>query len=129
MPRKAGPIARRPVPNVQKVVAVASGKGGVGKSTVARKRRDMPGLDCHTKDVIVNLAFSLALLQGPAAGTRLRVGILDLDIFGPSIPTLMGLQQSNEPELTACARLNIPNPFAALKLIIFWVLQQVPSSH
>ncbi|KZP09184.1 P-loop containing nucleoside triphosphate hydrolase protein [Athelia psychrophila] len=78
MPRKAGPVQKRAIPNVTKVLAVASGKGGVGKSTVA-----------------VNLAFSLAML--PA---RLRVGILDLDIFGPSIPTLMGLQLSEEPRLT-----------------------------
>ena len=33
---------------------------------------------------------------------RLRVGLLDLDIFGPSIPTLMGLQRVEEPRLTSC---------------------------
>ena len=38
MPRKSGPIQKRPIPNVKKVLAVASGKGGVGKSTVAGKR-------------------------------------------------------------------------------------------
>jgi len=37
IPRKAGPIPKRPIPNVKKVVVVASGKGGVGKSTVARE--------------------------------------------------------------------------------------------
>jgi hypothetical protein len=37
IPRKTGPIPKRPIPNVKKVVAVASGKGGVGKSTVARE--------------------------------------------------------------------------------------------
>lgn len=35
MPRRGGPIQKRPIPHVKKVVAVASGKGGVGKSTVA----------------------------------------------------------------------------------------------
>ena len=35
MPRKAGPIVKRLIPNVKKVLAVASGKGGVGKSTIA----------------------------------------------------------------------------------------------
>lgn len=79
MPRKTGPIPKRPIPNVKKVVAVASGKGGVGKSTVA-----------------LNLAFALALQK-----KRLKVGILDLDIFGPSVPTLMGLQNVGEPELTS----------------------------
>jgi ATP-binding protein involved in chromosome partitioning len=55
-------------PGVQRVVAVASGKGGVGKSTVA-----------------VNLACALARLGG-------RVGLLDCDIYGPSIPLMMGIR-------------------------------------
>ncbi|KAF8066891.1 P-loop containing nucleoside triphosphate hydrolase protein [Lyophyllum atratum] len=83
MPRRGGPIEKRAIPNVRKVVAVASGKGGVGKSTVA-----------------VNVAFALSGLRDPNTSARLRVGILDLDIFGPSVPTLMGLQNSGEPELT-----------------------------
>ncbi|TFK47270.1 P-loop containing nucleoside triphosphate hydrolase protein [Heliocybe sulcata] len=78
LPRRGGPIAKRNIPNVQKVVAVASGKGGVGKSTIA-----------------ANLAFALALHP-----SRPRVGILDLDIFGPSIPRLMGLENVHEPRLT-----------------------------
>ncbi|KAJ8495113.1 hypothetical protein ONZ45_g13006 [Pleurotus djamor] len=84
IPRRT-PIVKRSIPNVKRVVAVASGKGGVGKSTVA-----------------VNLAFHLALLRNayPDTSRRLRVGILDLDVFGPSIPTLMGLRNAPEPELT-----------------------------
>jgi len=57
----------RPLPDVANVIAVASGKGGVGKSTVA-----------------ANLALALAA-QGA------RVGLLEADIYGPSLPRMMGL--------------------------------------
>lgn len=58
--------------NVRNVVAITSGKGGVGKSTCA-----------------VNLAVALA-------ATGARVGILDADVYGPNIPVMMGVQQSPE---------------------------------
>lgn len=60
------------LPEVKTIVAVASGKGGVGKSTVA-----------------VNLAVSLAR-QGH------RVGLLDADIYGPSLPRMIGLNRKPE---------------------------------
>ena len=60
----------RPLPDVANVIAVASGKGGVGKSTVA-----------------ANLALALSA-QGA------RVGLLDADIYGPSQPRMMGLAGS-----------------------------------
>ncbi|PPQ90159.1 hypothetical protein CVT25_012470 [Psilocybe cyanescens] len=84
MPRKGGPIQRRSIANVDKVLVVASGKGGVGKSTIA-----------------LNLAFALALRKNEQTNAPLRVGILDLDIFGPSIPTLMALKNAGEPALTS----------------------------
>ncbi|OCH92403.1 P-loop containing nucleoside triphosphate hydrolase protein [Obba rivulosa] len=84
IPRRGGPIQKRSLPHVKKVLTVASGKGGVGKSTVA-----------------VNLAFALAMHRSSSYGERPRVGVLDLDIFGPSIPKLMGLENVAEPELTS----------------------------
>ncbi|HLG53142.1 MAG TPA: Mrp/NBP35 family ATP-binding protein, partial [Steroidobacteraceae bacterium] len=57
----------RPLPEVANVIAVASGKGGVGKSTVA-----------------ANLALALAAQEA-------RVGLLDADIYGPSQPRMMGV--------------------------------------
>jgi ATP-binding protein involved in chromosome partitioning len=65
----ANPIASQQIPGVKHIIAVASGKGGVGKSTTS-----------------VNLALALA-----AEG--LKVGILDADIYGPSQPQMLGVGQ------------------------------------
>jgi ATP-binding protein involved in chromosome partitioning len=104
MPRRGGPIQKRPIPHVKKVIAVASGKGGVGKSTLAGTCNSSPSSSPSSSQIIlykVNLAFALAMKKSSTLGRRPRVGILDLDIFGPSLPTLMGLQHSDEPLLTS----------------------------
>ena len=75
------------LPNIKHKIAVASGKGGVGKSTVA-----------------TNIAISLA-----NAGAK--VGLMDADAYGPSIPTMMGIQErprtSPERKLIPLVRHNI----------------------
>lgn len=49
------------------------------------------------------LAANLALALAQTAGKPKRIGLLDLDIFGPSVPKLMGLEDAGEPELTTSA--------------------------
>jgi len=65
--RRAEPQGPQPVPGIARIVAIASGKGGVGKSTVA-----------------ANIACALA-----AEGKR--VGLLDADVYGPSQPRMLGV--------------------------------------
>jgi ATP-binding protein involved in chromosome partitioning len=93
---------KRSIKDVKKIIAVSSAKGGVGKSTIAGWfhvyiQRD----DHHHSHVIVNLALSFAR-------RGYRAGILDTDIFGPSIPTLLNL--SGEPRLSASQSTHDPVP-------------------
>ena len=67
-PQAPGEQPKLPIPGVQNIIAVGSGKGGVGKSTVA-----------------VNLAISLAKLGH-------SVGLLDADVYGPNVPLMMGVR-------------------------------------
>ena len=79
----APPIPERPpIPGVKHIIAVASGKGGVGKSTTA-----------------ANLSVALAK-------TGLDVGLMDADIYGPNVPIMMGTK--DQPEMTPEQTINPP---------------------
>jgi ATP-binding protein involved in chromosome partitioning len=86
---------RQPIPGVKNLVAVASGKGGVGKTTVA-----------------VNLALALTKLG-------YNVGLLDADVYGPNVPIMLGA--TNEPLATPQQRI-IPVQAQGLKMISMGLL-------
>ena len=78
------------LPGVSKIIAVGSGKGGVGKTTVA-----------------VNLAIALSKLGQ-------RVGLIDADIYGPNVPLMMG---SSQPPLINGEKRILPNEIHGIKTI------------
>lgn len=88
------------VPGVRHVVAVASGKGGVGKSTIA-----------------VNLALALSAIGQ-------QVGVLDADVYGPSVPLMLGIEE--RPRSTEEKRL-IPVSRYGLKVMSMGLL--IPEGH
>lgn len=74
VPQGRGVANNVALPGVKNIIAVSSGKGGVGKSTVA-----------------VNLAVSLAL-------DGAKVGLMDADVYGPNVPMMLGIRQ-NQPDV------------------------------
>ena len=88
---------REGLPGIRHIVAVGSGKGGVGKSTVS-----------------VNLA--LALQQ-----RGMRVGLVDADILGPSIPGMLGIPTGEPPQMTPDGRM-IPAQRFGLKVVSMGML-------
>jgi ATP-binding protein involved in chromosome partitioning len=93
----ASPSKAPPMRRVSNLVAIASGKGGVGKSTTA-----------------VNLALALA-----AEGAR--VGLLDADIYGPSLPVMMGIAADARPD-TRDQKYFVPMSAHGVQLISMGVL-------
>src|SRR5271167_1965258 len=87
----AAPPTPQPLPGITHIVAVGSGKGGVGKTTVA-----------------VNLALSLEKLG-------LKVGLLDADVYGPNVPMMMG--SNEQPRMNSQSNFIVPNEKYGLKLI------------
>ena len=90
-PTNGAPMGQQPIPGVKYVIAIASGKGGVGKSTVA-----------------INLAAELS--------KKYKVGVLDLDIYGPSLPMVIG--SNEQPKITAEQKL-IPIEKFGMKFMSF----------
>ncbi len=70
MPNQTAEMPKLPIPGVRHLIAVGSGKGGVGKTTVS-----------------VNLAVAMAKLGS-------RVGLLDADVYGPNVPLMMGINKT-----------------------------------
>ncbi len=87
---EAPAAGENPIPGVKHVIAVGSGKGGVGKSTVS-----------------VNLALALSDIG-------YRVGLLDVDVYGPSIPLMLGVD--GHPLINAQQKL-VPNEKFKLKIM------------
>jgi ATP-binding protein involved in chromosome partitioning len=69
-PNQPGQMPRLPIPGVKNLIAVGSGKGGVGKTTVS-----------------VNLAVALASLG-------YKAGLMDADVYGPNVPLMMGINRT-----------------------------------
>jgi len=89
-PGQAPPQGPQPLPGVEAIISVGSGKGGVGKTTLA-----------------VNLAIALAKLGH-------RVGLLDADVYGPNVPLMLGT--SAQPKVLAENRIE-PLEVHGLKVI------------
>ncbi|CAJ0931856.1 unnamed protein product [Ranitomeya imitator] len=86
----------KPIPGVMHVLVVASGKGGVGKSTTA----DLYVCSCNVSNMSFSAAIFLPtvnLALGIAASDHVKsVGLLDADVYGPSIPRMMNLKGNPE---------------------------------
>src|SRR3954452_4914016 len=94
-PNQAGQPPKLPIPGVKNLIAVGSGKGGVGKTTVA-----------------VNLAIALAKMGH-------KTGRLDADIYGPNVPRMMG--QTAHPRMVGENRIEALESFG-VKMISVWLL-------
>jgi len=97
-PASGQPSGREQLPGIRHVIAVGSGKGGVGKSTVS-----------------VNLAYALQQIGG-------WIGLVDADIYGPTIPGMLGLPTGRPPEMTPDKQKMVPAERNNLKVISMGML-------
>ena len=96
-PSPQAPAGAEKLPGIRHIIAVGSGKGGVGKSTVS-----------------VNLAFALQQMGN-------RIGLVDADVLGPSIPVMLGLPTGQPPAITTDQKM-IPAVRYGLKAISMGML-------
>ncbi len=98
---------QKPIPGVRHIIAVSSGKGGVGKSTVA-----------------TNLALALAkTTKSDKSGGFCKVGLLDADIYGPSIPRMMGAM-NQKPEITADQKIQPLTRYGLKMMSIGFIIEE-----
>ena len=90
------PHDRQPIPGIKDTIAISSGKGGVGKSTIT-----------------ANLAVTLA-------GRGLRIGLADTDIYGPNIPGMLGV--SGRPQVAGDSQRLLPPEAHGLKVVSMGLL-------
>lgn len=90
-------MPQHPLPGIRNILAVSSGKGGVGKTTVS-----------------VNLAYALKQLG-------FRVGLMDGDIYGPNVPLMVGVASSVRPEINEMEKM-IPIDAEGIRMISIGIL-------
>lgn len=92
------------IDGVKDTIAVASGKGGVGKSTTAGKTISIILFHFFSNFLVSSLIrsllveFTVNLAVALASKCGLKVGLLDADVYGPNIPTMMNIH--SKPEVT-----------------------------